>query len=336
MATGACAWTTFVTLGVSSALTRGAEGAPAPTPVARDDAEATADLGGCHEPGVVYVEPHSSGQPFDIEVIGATGHVYVTIAQGMAPATLVAAINAATRWTGVSAEVSANPARVAVRSVVVGLQGYVSVREYSTATPIIFAHATGGDALYEHTDYGCAFGIPACADSAVLYLQTGTYLVAQGAGTTTLFISSNGGLQSFAFASGTTQTNLIQAINTFESNLGLSAEQSVENPDRVALRSRLQHELAFVRVQQIGGTPPIVVSTPIRGTPGYELETVGESAMPGDTDCNEIINVDDLIRVLLEWGDCEDSQPSCAGDLTGDGQVAADDLVQVILRWSEE
>jgi hypothetical protein len=336
MATGACAWTTFVTLGVSSSLTRVAEGVPAPAPVARDDAEATADLGGCHEPGVVYVEPHSSGQPFDVEIIGLSGHIYVTITPGMSPAAIVEAVNVGTSWTRVRAELSPNPARVAVRSKGVGTNHYVIVRQSATMPPVIYARPFGGEALHERTDYGCAFGIPACAEPAVVYVETGEQYLTNGLGHTTMFFTSNGGLQPFTFASGMWQDTILGYISEFGINIGMEGEQCVANPDRIELRSRLLHETGFVSVQQVGGTPPIVYGSPVGSTPSYDVTAYGLSAMPGDADCNRVIDVDDLIRVLMQWGDCLDAQPSCPADLTGDGEVAADDLVQVILRWSEE
>jgi uncharacterized membrane protein len=50
----------------------------------------------------------------------------------------------------------------------------------------------------------------------------------------------------------------------------------------------------------------------------------------GDTNCDEQVDIDDLINVILSWGSCA----GCASDLTGDGTVDVDDLIEVIVNWS--
>jgi hypothetical protein len=50
----------------------------------------------------------------------------------------------------------------------------------------------------------------------------------------------------------------------------------------------------------------------------------------GDTDCNSVINIDDLIRVINQWGPC----PSCDADVNGDSLVNIDDLLTVITHWT--
>jgi hypothetical protein len=54
---------------------------------------------------------------------------------------------------------------------------------------------------------------------------------------------------------------------------------------------------------------------------------------PGDVDGNGEVNVDDLIAVILAWGDCWGGPPVCPGDIDGSGQVDVDDLLVVILYW---
>jgi uncharacterized membrane protein len=49
----------------------------------------------------------------------------------------------------------------------------------------------------------------------------------------------------------------------------------------------------------------------------------------GDTNCDEIVNTDDLIAVILDWG--ETSSPA---DVTHDGIVNVDDLILVIQSWT--
>jgi hypothetical protein len=47
------------------------------------------------------------------------------------------------------------------------------------------------------------------------------------------------------------------------------------------------------------------------------------------------VNIDDLIAVILGWGECpDDDDEPCDADVNEDGQVDADDLAAVILNWS--
>jgi uncharacterized membrane protein len=51
---------------------------------------------------------------------------------------------------------------------------------------------------------------------------------------------------------------------------------------------------------------------------------------PGDTDCDQVINIDDLLHVINSWGPCE----HCPADLTGEGIVNIHDLIMVIENWT--
>ncbi len=59
-------------------------------------------------------------------------------------------------------------------------------------------------------------------------------------------------------------------------------------------------------------------------------------ARPGDATGNGVVDVDDLIAVILNWGPCASYQP-CAADVApwpnGDDNVDVDDLIAVILNW---
>jgi hypothetical protein len=50
---------------------------------------------------------------------------------------------------------------------------------------------------------------------------------------------------------------------------------------------------------------------------------------PGDTDCDQRVNVIDLLAVLRDWGPCR----GCPTDFTGDDLVASDDLMIVLDAW---
>jgi hypothetical protein len=55
------------------------------------------------------------------------------------------------------------------------------------------------------------------------------------------------------------------------------------------------------------------------------------SECPEDIDGDGVVEVEDLVAVILDWG-CM-APPACAGDVTGDGETNVEDLVAVILGW---
>jgi hypothetical protein len=60
---------------------------------------------------------------------------------------------------------------------------------------------------------------------------------------------------------------------------------------------------------------------------GIRLRPV--QGLPGDTNCDTLIEVTDLIAVLLHWG-----QTGGPADVNGSGLVDVDDLIMVILNWT--
>jgi hypothetical protein len=62
----------------------------------------------------------------------------------------------------------------------------------------------------------------------------------------------------------------------------------------------------------------------IEGTP---------AVTPGDTNGDGVVDVDDLVAVILAWGDCPKPPKDCPADVDGSGEVDVDDLVMVILNW---
>jgi hypothetical protein len=52
----------------------------------------------------------------------------------------------------------------------------------------------------------------------------------------------------------------------------------------------------------------------------------------GDLDCDDVVNVNDLLEVISAWGPCPPNQ-SCSADITGDGVVNVNDLLLVISNW---
>jgi hypothetical protein len=59
---------------------------------------------------------------------------------------------------------------------------------------------------------------------------------------------------------------------------------------------------------------------------------VATDPCPADTNGDFVVNVDDLLQVIFDWG-CTDPPGPCAGDVNTDGIVNVDDLVEVTLAW---
>jgi len=54
--------------------------------------------------------------------------------------------------------------------------------------------------------------------------------------------------------------------------------------------------------------------------------------LPGDVDGNGVVDVQDLVLVIVNWGPCPELGP-CTGDLDGNDFVDVSDLVEVIVNW---
>jgi major intracellular serine protease len=56
---------------------------------------------------------------------------------------------------------------------------------------------------------------------------------------------------------------------------------------------------------------------------------------PACADCTEdgLVNVEDLVRVILDWGECDPIPEACLSDLTKDGVVGLADLMRVLFEW---
>jgi flagellin len=96
------------------------------------------------------------------------------------------------------------------------------------------------------------------ARTSMVFLSTGT-LYAPGGGALTVEITGNDGVQQFTFASGTGQSDIITAINSFKDAIGVSAAISAgadggsSDANRVELRSTEYGSNAFVRVKELNG-----------------------------------------------------------------------------------
>jgi hypothetical protein len=215
------------------------------------DARSPGTSSPCDLPGEVFFDAGHDlalDVSLTLNVTGSDGGAFLSFVSGTNLSAMAAAINSLWHALGVAAEPSpANPQRLRMHSIMGGADAFVSVRQLGDIKPHVFAQELGGAAMLERTDYGCAFGIPACAEPAVLYLETDANLQTQGHGSVTLFISGNAGQQEFTFASGSSQINIIGAIQTFESQLGLTAEQCPENPNALVQRPHGRRERAAGR-----------------------------------------------------------------------------------------
>ena len=88
------------------------------------------------------------------------------------------------------------------------------------------------------------------AQTGGVFLNTSTTYNGGGAGSLTIEVTGNDGVQQFTFASGTTQASVITAINAFKDAIGVSA---AGNGLRVELRSLDFGSNAFVRAKELSG-----------------------------------------------------------------------------------
>lgn len=108
------------------------------------------------------------------------------------------------------------------------------------------------------------------AQTGQVFLFTSSQLNNSGAGSITIEVTGNDGVQQFTFASGSTQANIVSAINTFSEALGVSAGVSGADGDYVQLNSTEYGSSQFVRAKVLEGTTSSIIST---GTPGGSAST---------------------------------------------------------------
>ncbi len=114
------------------------------------------------------------------------------------------------------------------------------------------------------------------ADTGAVYLSTAGTLLNGGNGSITFEFTGADGVQSFTFASGTLQTSIISAINTFSDSIGVSA---VAAADRVEIRSRGYGSSEFVRAKIIQGTSDqLIFDAAAGGTSSTDLKDEGDDA----------------------------------------------------------
>src|SRR3989304_3844852 len=62
--------------------------------------------------------------------------------------------------------------------------------------------------------------------------------------------------------------------------------------------------------------------------------SVDGAGIPGDVNGDGLVDVQDLVEVVLSWGQCLQPPRTCPADLNDDGVVAVQDLIEVILNWT--
>ena len=122
------------------------------------------------------------------------------------------------------------------------------------------------------------------AQTAVVFLSTTGTLNNAGAGSITFEITGTDGVQQFTFASGTSQANIVSAINTFKDALGVSASVGTLDSNRVEIRSSGYGTNSFIRAKILEGTTNSIIrneaSTGVTGESGFtDLKDLGRDAL---------------------------------------------------------
>lgn len=117
------------------------------------------------------------------------------------------------------------------------------------------------------------------AQTGVVYLSTGANLENGDNGSITFEITGSKGVQQFTFASGTSQANIMAAINTFKDSLGVSAIQNATTTDRVQINSLSFGSAEFVRAKVLEGTTNgLMFDVDTGGTGSTDLKDDGRDA----------------------------------------------------------
>jgi flagellin len=117
------------------------------------------------------------------------------------------------------------------------------------------------------------------AQTGVVFLSTNANLVNGGNGSITFEVTGSKGVQQFTFASGSTQANIISAINTFTDSLGVSAIQNATDTDRVEIHATDFGSSDFVRVKVLEGTSSnLLAATAAGATSTNDLRDYGVDA----------------------------------------------------------
>jgi flagellin len=115
------------------------------------------------------------------------------------------------------------------------------------------------------------------AQTAKVYLSTGASLNNNGNGSITIEVTGTVGSQQFTFAEGTSQANMISAINTYSEALGVTAVSI--GGDRILIESNQFGSSEFVRTKVLNGTTDeIIFDADTLGNSGTDMKLDGRDA----------------------------------------------------------
>ena len=117
------------------------------------------------------------------------------------------------------------------------------------------------------------------AAAAVTFLFTSSTYSNGGKGALWIEITGNDGSQQFTFASGTSQSSIIAAINSFTKATGVEAEQSRINPLRVEVRTVETGADSLIRLRVLLDGPELIFAEPIGGPALGDLKDYGANAL---------------------------------------------------------
>jgi len=118
------------------------------------------------------------------------------------------------------------------------------------------------------------------ARTAGVFLSTGANFENAGDGEVTFEITGTKGVQQFTFASGTSQADIVDAINSYKDQLGVSAAQDTTDTARVVIRSTSYGSDAFVRTKELSnqGVTDFVFASAAATSATNDLKQFGRNA----------------------------------------------------------
>jgi flagellin len=167
------------------------------------------------------------------------------------------------------------------------------------------------------------------ARTAAVYLSTLATLENDNNGSITIEVTGSVGSQQFTFASGTSQANIISAINTFSEALGVTASTVAGNGDRIQILSNQFGSAEFVRVKILNGTTDeLVFDAATAGNSATDMKlhgrdaTVlinGQEATTNGLTARVATDGFDVAITISGFGELNDDGESSSFDITGGG-----------------
>lgn len=118
------------------------------------------------------------------------------------------------------------------------------------------------------------------AQTGAVFLSTGANFANGGSGEVSFEITGTKGVQQFTFASGTSQTDILAAVNSFKDSIGVSATVA-SNSSRISINSTGYGADSFVRVKELSNQGPtdfIFSASTAGGTAVSDLKDKGRNA----------------------------------------------------------